>query len=163
MTQVPQSAVQHHQYQTVTPQQTVNPNPLHYQHEDEPEQRHVVVPPPPNPQRQTQILSPWQTQATLFLNLTPISTPQFQETQMTLQDCLRDRNRRQEVVNQRRVHISVNELWLDKFISIGAANHNVKDGTESELATTVSKSKKDGKLAGFVIAFWKSPGSLSSS
>ena len=50
-----------------------------------------------------------------------------------------------------------------KSISIDAANHNVKDSTESELATTVSKSKKDGKLAGFMIAFGKSPGSLSSS
>lgn len=66
-------------------------------------------------------------------------------------------------MDQQRVHISVNEDWLNKFISINAANHNMKDGTELELATTVSKSKKGGKLAGFVIAFGKSPRSLSSS
>jgi len=131
MTQVPQSAVRHHQYQTVTLQKTANLNPLHYQHKEKPEQRPLVVQPPPNPQKQTQILSSRQTQATLSLNLTLILTSQFH------------------------LHISVNEDWLDELISIDAANHNVKAGTESELAKTMSKFEERWEISGVCDCFWE--------
>ena len=71
---------------------------------------------------------------------------------MTLQDCLRDRNRRQEVVNQRRVHISVNEDWLDKFISIKAQRerrHRVRVGNDSV------EIEERWEIGGFCDCFWE--------